>query len=352
MNPLSEKLLPWYAAHGRKSLWEGQAPGPYEVWVAVIMLQQTRLETVIPYLQRWLERFPTVFKLAKASEEEVLFVWEGLGYYSRARNLHKAARIVVEQLGGELPRDLAELQRLPGIGRYAAGAIGSIALGLDAAALDGNLKRVFARVFDVTEPADSPAGEAILWRLAEENLPLGQAGAYNQALMDLGATVCIPRKPLCLICPLQDLCLARQLGIQEQRPVLKARTKGPHYTVTAAVLQRDDKVLLAKRPSKGLLGGMWEFPGGKVEPGESLPNCLAREIREELGVAIRVEETFGQYEHAYSHFSITLHAFCCTLMDGEPRPIQAAELAWVSITDLKRYPMGKVDRQIARNLQA
>ena len=315
------------------------------------MLQQTRLETVIPYLERWLKRFPTVFDLAKASEQEVLSAWEGLGYYSRARNLHKASRIVVEELEGNLPQEVAELRKLPGVGRYTAAAIASIAFGEDAAALDGNLRRVFARVFNVTEPADSSSGEARLWALAEENIPAGRAGEYNQALMDLGATVCIPRKPLCLICPLGDICQARRLGLQDQRPVLTAKVKGPHHTVTAAVIQQKGKVLLAKRPSKGLLGGMWEFPGGKVEPDESLKGCLRREIREELGVDIRVGRSFGIYEHAYSHFSITLHAFLCELVDGRPQPIEAAELAWVSPMDLKHYPMGKVDRQIAKGLQ-
>ena len=351
MSELSDRILPWYAHYGRKQLWRGEPPEPYEVWVAVIMLQQTRVETVIPYLERWLANFPTVFDLAHASEQEVLSVWEGLGYYSRARNLHKAAAIVMEEFGGELPRSLPDLRRLPGIGRYTAGAVASIAFGMDAGALDGNLKRVFARVFDVSEPSDSPTGEAVLWDLAEKTLPAGRAGTYNQALMDLGATVCLPRNPACSHCPLADICRASLLGIQEQRPVLKVKVKGPHFTVTAAVLRRDDKVLLAKRPSKGLLGGMWEFPGGKVEPDESLQSCLAREIHEELGVDIHVGQPFGIYEHAYSHFSITLHAFLCELVDGEPRAIEAAELAWVPPAELKQYPMGKVDRQIAQSLQ-
>ncbi len=192
--------------------------------------------------------------------------------------------------------------------------------------------------------------KTILWRLAEEHLPKGRAGDYNQALMDLGATICLSKKPRCLLCPLNGLCQAYQLGIQEQRPVLKPKAVVPHYTVTAAVIRRDGKVLLAKRPSKGLLGGMWEFPGGKIEKDETLEACLAREIREELDAKIRVGEPFGVYQHAYTHFRITLHAFLCELTDGEPKPIQAAGLAWVSPVDLPHYPMGKVDRQIARKL--
>ncbi|HTX91396.1 MAG TPA: A/G-specific adenine glycosylase [Anaerolineales bacterium] len=349
MTEFSRLILDWYAAQGRKLPWRN-SPDPYAVWVSEIMLQQTRVEAVLPYFARWMERFPTVADLAAASQQEVLTLWEGLGYYSRARNLHKAAGIVVDEHAGRLPSDPAALRRLPGIGRYTAGAIASMAFGQDVATLDGNIRRVLARAFDVAEPADSSAGERLLWKLAEEHLPGGRAGDYNQALMDLGATVCLPRNPTCLVCPLTGLCRAYQLGIQEQRPVLKPRAEAPHYVVTAAVIRRDGKVLLAKRPAKGLLGGLWEFPGGKVEEGESLEACLKREILEELGATIRVVEPFGVYEHAYTHFRITLHAFLCELAEGEPRALQADELAWVAPEGFAGYPMGKVDRLIARRI--
>jgi len=349
MNEFARKILKWYGRHARSLPWRGHAD-PYAVWVSEIMLQQTRVEAVIPYFERWMERFPSLPDLAAATEQEVLSAWEGLGYYSRARNLHKAARLILEQFDGELPRDPSVLRKLPGIGRYTAGAIASLAFGLDVPTLDGNLRRVFARVFDVAEPADSRSGEKILWGLAEKHLPKGRAGDYNQALMDLGATICLPRNPACLHCPLADLCQARALGVQEGRPVLKPRARLPHYTVTAAVLRRDGKILLARRPSRGLLGGMWEFPGGKVERGETLAETLTREIREELGAEIRIGEPLGIYRHAYTNFRITLHAFLCDLTDGEPQPVEAAELAWVAPANLGDYPMGKVDRQIANRL--
>ncbi len=349
MSEYSERLLEWYSKNGRQLPWRG-VKDPYAVWVSEIMLQQTRVETVVPYFERWMARFPDVRTLAEAAEQEVLAAWEGLGYYSRARNLHKAARIVQMDLGGKLPDDPATLRRLPGIGRYTAAAIASIAFGRDVAALDGNIRRVLARLFDVTEPADLPPGEKILWSLAQAHLPPGRAGDYNQALMDLGATVCLPHMPACLPCPLRDLCKARSLDLQEQRPVLKPKAEVPHYTVTAAVLRRDGKVLLAKRPSRGLLGGLWEFPGGKVEGGETQAEALRRELREELGVEVRVGEAFGVYRHAYTHFHITLHAYLCELVRGRPRPLEAAELAWIAPGDLGNYPMGKVDRQIARRL--
>jgi A/G-specific adenine glycosylase len=347
---LADRLLAWYTLHARAIPWSGSR-NPYAVWVSEIMLQQTQVETVIPYYTRWMQRFPTLASLAEASEQEVLSCWEGLGYYSRARSLHKAARQVVQDLSGNLPSDAIALQRLPGIGRYTAAAVASIAFGEDQAALDGNIRRVLARVFNLTEPARSPEGEQRLWELAAAHLPPGRAGDYNQALMDLGATICTPHKPQCLRCPLAELCQARQLGVQEQRPVNMPRRRVPHITVTAWVLSRGGEVLITLRPSRGLLGGMWEFPGGKQEEGEDLPACLQRELQEELGIIVGVGELFGIYHHAYTHFSVTLHAFRCNLVAGEPQPLHASELRWVPPARLKDFPMGKIDRLISRDLE-
>lgn len=351
VSPLAQRLITWYRLHARRLPWRDH-PDPYAVWVSEIMLQQTRVETVVPYFERWMRLFPTLPALAQADLQEVLAAWEGLGYYSRARNLHRAAQKVLAEHGGTLPRDVALLRKLPGIGRYTAGAIASIAFGQDEPTLDGNIRRVLSRVFDVDIPARSTAGERQLWSLATEHLPPGQAGDYNQAWMDLGATICTPRRPDCPNCPLEFICEARRLGLQEQRPVLEKRPVTPHYTVAAAVLQRGKDVLIARRPEKGLLGGLWEFPGGKVETGESLPEGLRREICEELGVEITVGEILGIYSHAFTHFKITLHAFQCTLLAGEPRPLEASDLRWIAPTELGSYPMGKVDRQIANRLAA
>ncbi len=346
----SRRILAWYADNARRLPWR-ELSDPYRTWVSEIMLQQTRVEAVIPYFERWMARFPTLADLASASEQDVLRAWEGLGYYSRARNLHRAARLVMERFGGALPADRDALQSLPGIGRYTAGAIAAIAFGQDEPALDGNIRRVLARVFDVDVPARSPEGERILWGLAAENLPEGRASDYIQGMMDLASSICTPRDPRCLICPVNELCRARALGVQAQRPVLLPKPATPHYLVSAAVIERGGQVLLAQRPAGGLLGGMWEFPGGKVEPGETLPESLRREIIEELGVEIEVGEPFGVYEHAYTHFSVTLHAFRCRLVSGEPRPIQPSDLRWVTPDELKEFPMGKIDRQIARRIE-
>ncbi len=237
MRRISSKLLAWYRAHGRTLPWRGLTD-PYAVWVSEIMLQQTRVETVLPYFEKWMKLFPTVWALADASEQVVLNAWEGLGYYSRARNFHKAAKIVVDEYNGLLPRDLDELGKLPGIGRYTVGALASIVFGMDEPALDGNLKRVYARLFDVSEPVDSPEGEKLLWKIARENLPKGQAADFNQALMDLGALTCVPKNPRCLLCPLMELCQARENGTQEIRPVKKPKTETPSYIHAAAVIVR------------------------------------------------------------------------------------------------------------------
>jgi len=297
-----------------------------------------------------MQRFPTLEVLANASEQDVLKIWEGLGYYSRARNLHRAAGLVMKEYGGQIPANREQLERLPGIGQYTAGAIASIAFGKDEPALDGNIRRVLARVFNIAIPVRSPEGERLLWQLAGDTLPAGRAGDYNQAVMDLGSSLCTPRSPACLICPLFAFCEARMLGVQEERPVMEPKQAVPHHTVTAAVIARNEQVLIARRPSSGLLGGMWEFPGGKVEPGETLPDGLRREIQEELGISIEVGDSFGVYQHAYTHFKVTLHAFCCLLRDGEPQALYASEIRWVPPSELGKFPMGKIDRQISRRL--
>jgi A/G-specific adenine glycosylase len=314
------------------------------------MLQQTRVETVIPYFERWMLRFPTISALASTSLQEVLAVWEGLGYYSRARNLHKAAQMVIREYNGVLPGEVRLLRKLPGVGRYTAGAIASIAFGYDEPTLDGNIRRVLARYFNISEDAHSATGEHCLWKLAAQHLPIGHAGEYNQALMDLGASICSPKSPDCKQCPLAVSCQARILKIQEQRPVLLPKPAIPHFIVTAAVISRDERVLITCRPPKGLLGGMWEFPGGKQQDDEDLPTCLRREIGEELGVEIEVGALLGVYQHAYTHFRVTLHAFWCTLLKGEPQPIQAADMHWAKLSELSQFPMGKIDRQISQTL--
>lgn len=341
---LASQLLIWYHNQKRTLPWRDH-PDPYAVWVSEIMLQQTRVDTVIPYFEKWMKLFPTVKALAAASEQDVLNAWEGLGYYSRARNLHKAAKMVAEKFNGELPRNLDDLRSLPGIGRYTVGAIASMAFGMDEATLDGNLRRVFSRLYDVEEFADSPAGDTLLWELAAQNLPKGQAGDYNQALMDLGATICLPKNPRCLLCPLMELCKAREHGTQEFRPVLKPKKAVPSYVHAAVVIVERGRVLLSQRPAEGLLAGMWEFPNARIDgdPAKALVKALesATRIKVKRGAGLSV------VEHAYSHFRVTVHPFLCEKVSIP----KEKNLKWVKLSELEDYPMGKVDRRIARQIK-
>lgn len=350
-------LLDWWDAGHADLPWR-RTRDPYRIWIAEIMLQQTQITTVIPYYERWLERFPTVAALAGAQLDEVLKHWEGLGYYSRARNLHAAAQVLVAGYGGRLPASAEELIKLPGIGRYTAGAIASIAFGQKAAVLDGNVIRVLSRLVDLAEDITRPATRTHLWHLAESLVPAERPGDFNQSLMELGQSICLPQNPRCLICPLHKVCLARQQGTQPERPVRPPRKRTPHYDVAAAVIWQDGvpapdgRFLIAQRPLGGLLGGLWEFPGGKQERGETLPDTLRREIREELGIEVMPGAFLTQIDHAYTHFRITLHAFHAVYVAGEPQHIGVADHAWVTLEDLGDYAFAVTDRQIINRLQA
>lgn len=350
--PFAAQLLAWYDQNAADLPWR-RTRDPYPVWLSEIMLQQTQVEAVIPYYTRFLQSYPSIHDLAAAPLDEVLKQWEGLGYYSRARNLHKLAQIIAHERGGRFPSSAAELQKLPGIGRYTAGAIASIAFGQAAPVLDGNVMRVFARLTDLEADVTQPAVQARLWALAEEWLPAERPGDYNQALMELGRTICKPRNPLCRACPLQAHCLAFARGTQAQRPVKKKKAPTPHYDVAAGIIWNSaGELLIAQRPADGLLGGLWEFPGGKQEPGETLPDCLRRELGEELGITVEVGELFVVVRHGFTHFRITLHAFTCRYLDGPPQKLGVQDFAWVYPEALAGYAFGKADREIVAALHS
>lgn len=308
------------------------------------MLIQTKVDTVIPYYRRFLERFPDVQSLAAADSDAVLKSWEGLGYYARARNLHKAAGIVVEKHGGELPRDEKTLRSLPGIGRYVAAAVLSIAFNRPTLAVDGNVRRVVSRLHDLADPSESTI------RGQGESLVAERPGDVNQALMDLGSAICTPRSPRCGACPIESACLARANGTAEERPRRRTAKKRPHYDIAVGVVWRGDEILIAKRPAEGLLGGLWEFPGGKPEPGESLEAAVVREVGEEVGVEVEPGAKIAEVDHAYSHFAITLHAFHCRYRTGTPRPLGCQELAWVRREELDRYAFPAANRRVLERL--
>ncbi len=344
-------LLTWFDQHAADLPWR-QDKDAYRVWLSEVMLQQTQIETVKPYYTRFLAAYPTVHDLAAAPLADVLKLWEGLGYYSRARNLHQAARKVAQEMNGTFPQTAEGLLALPGIGRYTAGAIASIAFGERAPVLDGNVIRVFSRLLDLADDVTQPAVKERLWQQAADWLHLDRPGDYNQALMELGQVVCKPRQPLCAECPVQRHCRAFANGTQRERPVKKAKAPTPHYDVAAAMIWNDQgQLLIAQRPMEGLLGGLWEFPGGKQEPGETLTECLLRELDEELAIRVEVGELFTTVQHAFTHFRITLHAFTCRYVSGEPQKRGVQDWAWVRPDELERYSFGKADREVIRALR-
>jgi len=295
------------------------------------MAQQTRIDTVREYYERFVDAFPDVRSLAAAELDAVLKLWEGLGYYARARNLHRAAGQVLARHGGTLPSEPDHLRALPGIGRYTAGAIASLAFGRPVPAVDGNARRVLARLFDIERATPSALDEAA-WRLIS---PAPESAAQiNQALMDLGASVCTPAGPDCTACPLRDHCLAVARGTVAERPPPGKRRNIPHYDIAVGVVWRDGRVLVARRPESGLLGGLWEFPGGKIEPGETARQAVVRELWEEMRIAVEVGDPIARVKHAYSHFRITLHAYHATHTAGEPQPQAATAWLWAEPEDL------------------
>jgi A/G-specific adenine glycosylase len=330
-------LVAWFRRTARDLPWR-RTKDPYAVWVSEIMLQQTQIETVIPYYERWMKRWPTREALAKASMDDVLKAWEGLGYYARARNLHRAAREMAS-----LPSTAAGWREVRGVGEYTAAAIASIAFGERAAALDGNVRRVMSRIL-----ADDDEG-AIRAAL-EGAIPRGAPGDFNQALMELGQRVCRPRSPDCLLCPVSESCRARKLGRQEEFPRQAPSREVPHYEIAIGVCRKGGRVLVARRKAEGLLGGLWEFPGGKRRAGESYARALAREFREEVGLAIDVGGEFMVVPHRYSHFSVELHVFECRWRSGTARPLASDEVRWVGLDELEKLAFPKANRRIIARL--
>lgn len=343
-------LLKWYEGHRRDLPWRGVGDA-YRVVVSEFMLQQTQVDTVIPYYRRFLEAFPDVQALSCAPLSAVLKAWEGLGYYARARNLHRAAQEIVSRFGGRIPEDREMVAGLPGFGPYTTAAVLSIAFNQDCAAVDGNVTRVLCRAFGIGEDVTLPGTKARVADLAQALLPHGRAGDYNQAMMELGALICRPKVPVCEACPLKGVCVARASGDPERLPVKALRQARPHYEeVVGAVKRKDGRFLIAQRPERGLLGGLWELPGGRLERGETLGDCCVRGVREEVGAEVRVMERFRSVKHAYTHFSVTIHAFCCTYVSGRVWPVRCAEVAWVQPEELGAYAFSRAHRRLTDGL--
>ncbi|VXD23674.1 A/G-specific adenine glycosylase [Planktothrix serta PCC 8927] len=346
---LRRSLLNWYAQTGRNLPWRNSSD-PYQIWISEIMLQQTQVKTVIPYYQSWLEAFPTIHNLAEADLQTVLKLWQGLGYYARARNLHACAQQIVQQYNGVFPYELEAVLSLPGIGRTTAGGILSSAYNLPISILDGNVKRVLARLIALSVPP----GKALksLWELSDQLVDSNHPREFNQALMDLGATVCTPKTPNCSECPWTLYCQAYLLNLQSQIPMREISSPLPHKIIGVGVIwNQQGQILIDKRPAKGLLGGLWEFPGGKLEAGETLEECIKREIQEELAIEIEVKDHLMTLEHAYTHFKVTLNVYHCRYISGEPQPLESDEIRWVTLDEIDQFPFPKANEKIIAALK-
>lgn len=344
-------LLAHYDEHQREMPWRGETD-PYRIWVSEVMLQQTRVETVRERYGAFLARFPTLRALAAATEAEVLKAWEGLGYYGRARNLRRAAIEVESFRGGRLPRTSEELRTLPGFGPYTAAAVASIAFGEPSAVVDGNVVRAAARWLEEDRDLARAPARGRLEAAAQALLDPARPGDWNQAVMDLGATICAPRNPQCLVCPVAAWCRARAAGRADRIPRRKRRKAVPHHDIAAALVWRDGEVLVGRRPSEGLLGGLYEFPGGKVEADETLAAACAREVAEETGLAVEVVELFRTVEHAYTHFTITLHVFHARVRGGRLSAQGVEDLRFVPVAALADLAFPRANRRVLDDLAA
>lgn len=344
---MQKALLDWFRREQRDLPWRRNYE-PYQVWISEIMLQQTQVATVLPYFERWMAALPTVQAVAEAEEELLLKLWEGLGYYSRARNIQKAARLMMEKHGGRLPTNVKDLLALPGVGPYTAGAIASIAFEQDEALVDGNVIRVLARWSGYE--GNTRKNVSYFWDLARSLLPLGSARDFNQGLMELGALICTPKNPNCEGCPLASGCVAAQKGLQDRLPNRGPSKEKVRIKVVIGVMHKDGSVFIQKRGDSGLMAGLWEFPGGKVEDGEALEAALIREFREELRVNIGNLRYLMNIKHAYTKYLVDLHCFAVDFAGGELTLNSAVEGKWVKMAELSHFPFPAANVKLIKQL--
>lgn len=350
MSEVQECLLQWFRDTQRDLPWR-KTYDPYHVWVSEVLLQQTQMERGVRYFTRWIERFPDVKSVAEADEEEILKYWEGLGYYARARNMHKAAKVIVENYGGELPCDIDVLKSLPGVGPYTAAAVSSIACNHDVALVDANVSRIVSRLFDIDSQVRSGAGKRRVEQLAESFRVKGKARLLNQALMDLGGLVCKPRAPRCEECPIEQFCLARKNGTVAERPVLPAKKRTVLIEMATGILIDGGRMLIQKRRDDDIWAGLWEFPGGKIETGEQPDEAVVREYMEETGLSVRITQRITVVQHTYMHYRVRLHGYFCELArEGTPHLTEAQAYAWVDYDSLQKYAFPAGHRKLLEYL--
>ena len=339
----TKKLLSWYHKKARDLPWR-RTHDPYRIWLSEVMLQQTQVDTVISYYERWLKKYPTLEKVAQASEDEILKLWEGLGYYARARNFHKACQKVAESHLGKVPSDPNVFSTLKGVGPYTLAAVQSIAFQNPFPAMDGNIKRIVSRLFRIDEPSSKALSH--IGAFLQKNISQKNPGDFNQALMDIGAMICHPKNPKCFECPLSLDCEALQFKQTHVYPIPEEKNPRPHYRAAVGVVWKGNKLLISKRKSEGLLGGLWEFPGGKMKPGESAKDCVEREVKEEVGVDVEAIKSVGAIEHVYTHFSIEMEGFLCRYLKGKPQTLECADWKWISFPELKKFAFPTANRKL------
>jgi A/G-specific adenine glycosylase len=342
---LRRDLLIWYSRNKRDLPWR-HTRDPYRVWISEVMLQQTQVNTVIPYFNRFVEKYPDLRSLSNASLDDVLKSWEKMGYYARARNLHKAAGRVLAEMNGEIPDDTAVFRTLPGVGEYINAAVMSIAFGKPLAVVDGNVKRVLARLFSIEAPVNHSSSAKIFREKAGDLLDEENPGDFNQAMMELGATVCTPSNPRCDTCPVRRYCRACLAGEQDRLPVRQKRKKTPRYHIAVGVVRKDDRILITRRKPSGLLGGLWEFPGGKIKRGELPEEACRREIEEEVSLSVEVNDLIIHVDHAYSHFKIAVDVFDCRYEAGTVELDGPTDYRWILLEETADYPFPAVNHKI------
>jgi A/G-specific adenine glycosylase len=347
---LQQKLLAWYKANRRDLPWR-RTRDPYHIWVSEVMLQQTQTVKVLEYYERFLEQFPNIQALAQAPLDAVLKVWEGMGYYARARNLHRAAQHLSDHWRSRLPRDYEKLLAIPGVGPYTAAAVASIAFNRDHAVVDGNVARVLCRWFKVAQPVKSTQTKKLLGELAQLVLASGHAGHWNQAMMELGARICTPRNPQCEMCAVQKYCSAfLELDDPAQLPVRPPRREVPHHHLAVGLVWNNGTLLIEQRQNKGLLGGLWQFPNGHIYHGETPAQVLRREIQKALDIAVEVGDYLMTVEHAYTHLRVTLHVYHCLYQSGAPHTRVCQNWHWVQPSELRRFAFPNANRRIIDRL--
>jgi len=302
------------------------------------MLQQTQVKTVIPYYGAFMGRFPRISHLAEADLQDVLKIWEGLGYYARARNLHKSAGIIIEKHGGDLPNHINLFRKLPGVGEYIASAVLSIAFGQPYAVVDGNVKRVLARLYKIDVPVNGSGSSKNFKKAAEGILTEKDPGKFNQAMMELGALVCTPRNPTCSDCPVSRFCQVFRTGEAAHYPKRIKKTKIPLFHIATGIVKKGPKILITRRKPEGLLGGLWEFPGGKVKKNETAEAACVREIKEEVNLEVRTDAHITRIRHAYTHFKIVMDVFYCTYLAGRIRLNGPVDFRWIRPGEIDDYP--------------